>query len=289
MPLPKNIENIRRNIFCEAYPSIGDWSTFPWHSSRNTQMGSDSDRLHSSQAFCISVWGTFAAQTGESVRSAVGKLVNDTGFSSAMEAAGGVIDLSLENVDRGRLNEHPAGVGEPTNLDVLIRLPNLTVAVESKLTEAFGSCSQALTRNCSGVYGAGSDLKMKSEALCRLDLADGRRQARSYWEVMRRISEDDAYPVGEPCAFAGSTYQLMRVIASAAQAGSPDWRALFAYPSGRGAASEEIAKVVRRLRPENRSRIIHLDYIELAQRLAGSADAVAQGLALHMRERLTAI
>ncbi len=261
---------------------IRDWAGFPW---QRPELGAlpAADRLHSSQAFCLSVWGTFAAERGGRVRSEVAALAGDQGFSAEIDAARGRFEITFEDVDRQRLNENSA----PTNLDALLRFRGLAVAVESKLTESFGSCSQAgkTPKKCSGVFGPGSDLKTRTNAACRLDLPDGRRSARAYWDVMRRLSKDDAYPTGQPCAFAGPAYQVMRVIASAAQAGYPEWRAIFAYPAHGGASRMQIDSVVRRLRPEHQSKILHVDYLALSQRLRESGDLVARNLGLHMADR----
>ena len=109
--------------------------------------------------------------------------------------------LSLEDSDLDRLNEHPDELGTATTLDALIRVPGLAVAIENKLTESLGSCSQASTKQCPGIYGLVSDLKNGTRASCRLEVADGRRLGRTYWSVMRELSSIDAYPMNQPCAF----------------------------------------------------------------------------------------
>jgi hypothetical protein len=163
----------------------------------------DADRPHSSQAFCISVWGTFAAERGRRVRAVIAELVKDEGVVRAVDKSDAV-SLRLEDVNRRRLNEF--GAGNPTQLDAIVGLADLTVVVESKLTEGLGRCSQP-PKNCSGDFKPGSDIKTKSNAPCRLAVQDGRRTPRLYWDVMHQISRPDSYPEGGLCPFAGPGYQ----------------------------------------------------------------------------------
>jgi hypothetical protein len=280
---PTNLDAIRENIFHVAHESIRDWAHFSWHKPEKGG-NPDADRPNSSQAFCISIWGTFASPLGKAVRQITADILGDHMFASAVVGATERIHLSLEDEDRGRLNEYPAGLGTATNLNVLMRLSNITVAVESKLTETLGSCGQVKKRSCSGIYGHGSDLKTQTSAACRLSVPDGRRQPRSYWEVMGRLNQE-GYEFGQPCPFAGPTYQVMRVIASAAQATHGEWRAIFAYPDEKRTRSY-VESVVRNLQPSNQRNVLHLDYRILARHLSISSDPVALSLGNFMLERL---
>ena len=284
MSLPGNIDAMRNNIFEEAHLAIADWSNFPWHRPKSGGWP-DANLLNSSQAFCISVWGTFAAPNGNAVRSIVANLLQDTGFLDAVISTPVAFELTLENVDRDRLNEHPSNMGNATNLDALLRFPRLTVVVESKLTETFGSCSQPPWQ-CSGTYGRGSDLKTHTDAPCRLAVPDGRRAARTYWNVMRRLSDDDAYIQGQPCPLCRTNLSsYARDCIGEVEAGQDDWRAIFAYPSDRLTRSH-IESVVANLRPEYRAKVLHLDYLTLANKLSDSTDPISKGLGQHMLLRL---
>jgi len=279
-----NLQGIRENIFSVAHAAIDDWTTFSWHRPKKGALP-DADRVNSSQAFCISVWGAFASEQGGRVRSIVGEVLGDDGMMRSISASRRVA-LRLEDVNRRRLNER--GSGNPTQLDAIVCLSNLTVVVESKLTEQFGHCSQP-PKQCTGEYAKGSDIKTGSNAPCRLLVKDRSRTPRLYWEVMGQISQSEAYPEGVRCPFAGPGYQVMRVIASAVQACKSSWRVIFAYPFG-GSTRREIDAVVERLLPEFQTSVFHLDYLELAKALSRDAesDPVARGLGAHMTERLRA-
>ncbi|HWQ56061.1 MAG TPA: HNH endonuclease signature motif containing protein [Bryobacteraceae bacterium] len=281
---PANVDSIRDNIFDEAHFAIEDWAGFPWHRPKKGALP-DADRPHSSQAFCISVWGAFAAQRGGRVRAVIAELLNDESMVRAV-ATSKAVSLRLEDVNRRRLNEFPAGWGNPTQLDAVVSLSDVTVVVESKLTETLGRCSQP-PKQCSGDFKPGSDIKTKSNAPCRLGVQDGQRTPRLYWDVIRQISRPDAYPEGGKCPFAGPGYQTMRVIASAVQVCRSSWRVVFAYPFDQ-ATRREIDSVVERLLPEYQDRILHLDYVELARALSREAesDPIARDLGAHMSARL---
>lgn len=54
---------------------------------------------------------------------------------------------------------------------------------------------------------------MKQEVFCRLAVKDGRRGARSYWEIGRSYFKEHVFAaqrLGENCPFANSAFQLMR-------------------------------------------------------------------------------
>lgn len=282
MALPTNVVKIRANIFPSAHPAVGDWATFPWH---RPDKGDESaaDRPHSSQSFCISVWGTAASKEGAVVRRVIAELLSDQALGAAWTESA---DLRLEYSRSELLGE--LGAGNPTQIDALLDLPGMTVAVESKLTEHLGSCSQVPTQ-CTGRYEAGSDLKTHSTAPCRLTIADGRRTPRRYWEVMRSLSLDGAYPEAQECPFKGSGYQVMRVIAFAAamarEEGESDWRAVFAYSEDEG-TRKVIDTVSDRLLPGHRNRVKHLDYRSLANRLMSEDDPISEALGKHLNARL---
>jgi restriction endonuclease-like protein len=277
-------EAIRQNIFPAARDHILDWATFKWH---RTNGEPDSYLLHSSQAFCISVWGTFASSEGQAVRAVVTQLLKDTEFARAVQRYKAQLPAHLESDSRELLNEYG---GTQSHLDVALPLETLSVVIESKLTEPLGTCSQKKDRHCSGIYGPKSDLKLGKDSSCRLDYQDRHRTPRLYWAIMKPLSRPDAYPLGEICPFAGAGYQVMRNIAAAARQlttlpNASAWRAIFAFPADE-TTKQAIALVQSRLLEDYQSRILVLDYIELARALAKSIDPTAKALAQHMATRL---
>jgi hypothetical protein len=271
-------EAIRRNIFPAAHCQIADWANFKWHRYAHLP--------HSSQAFCISVWGTFACTKGRAVREVVSRLLRDAEFSRAVERYPARLPAQFESDNRDLLNEYG---GTQSHLDVALPLDDLSVVIESKLTEPLGTCSQKKDRHCSGIYGPGSDLKLRKENSCRLEYQDGSRTPRLYWQVITPLSRADAYPLGKPCPFAGSGYQVMRNIAASARQmttlSKPSWRTIFAFPAEKE-TTEAIRLVQSRLKGEYQSRVLVLDYKKLSRALADSADPIARGLAQHMAARL---
>ena len=194
----EQVEKIRSNIFKDAWNSICDWQAFPWHLSRDGTP--DSHLEHSSQAFCISVWGSMSGSVSRVLRTEIGELVESPVSDAFREAP----QVEFEYSDRNLLNEHG---GIPTTMDVLATWPDLVLVIESKLTESLGACSQPSRGFCTGTYGHGSDVKTGTSALCRLEVADGSRTRRLYWEVMKSLAKPDAFPEGVPCPFAGQAYQ----------------------------------------------------------------------------------
>lgn len=282
---PAKLAAVRANLFPDAHALVRDWDTFPWHT-RGREV--DADVPWSSQAFCMSVWGTLPVDDARELRQLVGRLSGDPVVAGALDAA--VPQVTAEVVDRELLDEK--GLGMPTNLDAVIELPSLVVVVESKLSEPFGGCSQAANRHCSGFYGTGSDLKHGTPAACRLAVPDGRRMARSYWTVMDALSGGSFAGLGSRCPFLGPGYQVMRSIASAYRLGQlkqKDWRIVFAFPASlAGSTPTDIAAVRGRLLPEHQRRVGSLDYDTLSGALLAGDSARARALGRHMASRIAA-
>ncbi|GBE23193.1 MAG TPA: hypothetical protein ENH00_13535 [Actinobacteria bacterium] len=278
-PGSDKIEAIRANIYPGAHWAINDWEQFPWH--HDGKGKPDSDVAHSSQAFCISVWGALCHPDASELRRATARLLKTV--------PGDVFEerplLTLEFADRTLLNERP---GTPTNIDALLALPDLVIAVESKLTESYGTCSQPGSGHCSGRYEPGSDLKTRTDAPCRLEIQDGTRTPRRYWEVMRRLCRPDTLPVGIDCPFAGPGYQVMRTITTAAELArtrNEDWRAVFALPAHRHPDSIQTVEQMRNLlTADNAKKVAVLDY----QLLANQLTDIDPDLARYMQQRLAA-
>jgi hypothetical protein len=133
---PDQEQAIRKNIFCAAHGAITDWSTFKWHRTNNVP---DAHVPHSSQAFCISVWGTVASAQGGVVRKALNCLLTDSLLEKAVRSYKAGFPVELERDSRELLNGYG---GTQSHLDGVLRLNGLSVVIESKLTEPLGRCSQ---------------------------------------------------------------------------------------------------------------------------------------------------
>ena len=121
--------------------------------------------------------------------------MKDEVFLLALESYEHGLTLELESNSRELLNEKG---GTQSHLDGVLVLKGLTVVIESKLTEPLGICWQAKHGHCSGKYGPGSDLKLRrTDVSCRLEYQDGRRTPRLYWDIMKAISKEGAYPAGD--------------------------------------------------------------------------------------------
>lgn len=283
-PLSYEVQGaLKGNIFPAAHRTIEDWDSFAWHVGSGGKI--DTHLLNSSQAFCLSFWGTLATKEGRHARAEVARLLADDLLSKALTAVECDLALAFEYDNRDLLKEHG---GTQSHLDVVLSLANTSVIVESKLTENLGTCSQAERRHCSGRYGPGSDLKLRTDFACRLEYQDRHRTPRAYWEVMKSLSAPDAYEFGMRCPFAEGGYQVMRNIAAAACHGRQrgvDWRVIFAYPSN-PETGMEIDNVVKHLTHENQSKVHRLDYFKAANALALSPDPISRDLSTHMSIRL---
>jgi hypothetical protein len=286
---PRRLQRVRENIYREAHHILrGDWDGFSWHrSGPKDDRVVDADVRWSSQALCMSVWGTAAAPGCADVRTAIARVCGDPAVARGLEGASAHLTFELE--DRELLNEK--GTPLASNLDVVIEFDSLVLVVESKLSEPLGGCSQFPT-NCSGRYESGSDKKTMTTAPCRLQVQDNKRTPRQYWTVMDALAGGPFAPVGSPCPFKGPGYQVMRNIASAARLGElrrKDWRVVFAFPFSLGGTTPaDVAAVQTRLKPEHRARVGLLDYDALAAALVAGESEVARGLGQHIAARIAA-
>jgi hypothetical protein len=264
-------EALHANLFPGALPHIADWEP--------GRLESRSHVLCSSQALCISVWGAIAET---SRRRAI--------ITDVLEAASIELDLDDEPVIecevRGRrdvLNEY--GGSNPTCPDVLVTWPRAVLTVESKFTEHLGGCSQVKPQPvqrpeglqnvvaCSGNHAAGSDLRTKTEASCRLTIKEGNRSPRMYWEVGAVLFRPDVLePPRRPCPFRGGGYQLMRNLCFAQRLAELEGRPMagfvLAYVAGAPSAHETeqtFNEFMAMLRAEVRPRAGAISYERVAE------------------------
>lgn len=250
----------------------------------------------SSQALCISVFGTIAESANraalmQSILAAAGVDVNVAGDPEVLCEVRGRRDL---------LNE--IGGSNATCPDVLVEWPGLTLTIESKFTEHLSPCGQIDLRlskgsreihpkTCSGNHETGSDLKTKTDAACRLTIAEnegrrGYRSPRRYWEVGSRLFGAEVIePPREPCPFADGKYQLMRNLCFAsalAESQSPTKGHAFvlAYVEGAPSAADSVADFAafrEMLLAAEAARVGSITYETISDVLASAGEAELAG------------
>lgn len=217
------------HVFPGSHAHVAEWPAKHWHSAIGDPK--------SSQALCVSVWGTIAAHRNRTA--IIAEVFAAAGLDVGVPAAPNVTCEAGADGGLAHLLNETGGNATPTCVDALIEWPKGTVCVESKLTEAsFGGCSQVLQRTdrppgapgttialgkaCSGTHEPGSDLKTGSRAPCRLTTWDGSRAPRLYWSVAWELFRPDVLvPDGRTCPFAGPSFQLMRNLALARARAAP--------------------------------------------------------------------
>jgi hypothetical protein len=188
----------------------------------------------------------------------------------------------------------------PTNVDVFCESPEAVVCVESKFLhdakEGFGGCGQANSGACAGFYGPGSDFRTKTASWCRLEVQEGRRDPRKYWEIGKRYFQPSVYTKqinGEECRFRGSNYQLMRnfLFAAVSAQNSKTFGVLALVPK---ATSGQICSQVKRFQSE----VLQLSYVdhvavatydELTELLSVSKSDRGRRLSSFLVERMTTV
>jgi hypothetical protein len=210
--------------------------------------------VRSSQALCISVFGTIAESPHR--KKVMQEILGAAGVVLRPE---GSPRLCCEVRERREvLNE--IGGSNATCPDVLVDWPGVVLTIESKFTEHLGPCGQIDARRpsgklvikaraCSGNHETGSDLRTGTDAACRLTVSEneghrGYRSPRRYWEVASRLFRPEIVePPRSPCPFADGKYQLMRNLcfaAALAQNGLPHrgFAFLLAYAGAAPSATE---------------------------------------------------
>jgi hypothetical protein len=261
-----------RNIFPGALEHVRGWA--------NGRLEARSKAVHSSQALCVSVFGSLASSAKRA-----------SFLVDAFEAAGiaphPVGEPSIECEVRDRrdiLNEY--GSRNPTCPDVLIRWPGVVLTIESKFTEHLGGCSQARTSRikvngryrilpaaCTGNHEPGSDLRTGTGAACRLTVPEGSRTSRRYWEVGATLFSSAVITgAALPCPFRDGHYQLMRNLCFAAALaeveGLHGFAMLLAFVGASPAAIETrsvFAAFQTLLLPEIKPRVGIISYEQLAK------------------------
>ena len=164
----------------------------------------------SSQVFCISAFGRLRSLPD-------GVQVLNQLFAATLPAIPPAThwDLTFEYVDRDILGE--TGQGTATNIDVYCVSHQAVVCIESKFLydaeDGFGGCGQFAKGYCAGFHGSKSDRKTGTSSHCRLEIQDGKRDPRKYWQLGRAYFQGEVFReqrAGENCPLSKSNYQLMR-------------------------------------------------------------------------------
>lgn len=210
----------------------------------------------------------------------------------------------FEHYDRSLMGE--TGPVTPTSIDVFYSSASAAVCIESKFLfdarEGFGGCSQPRTKgidgrmSCAGYYGPGSDLKTRSNANCRLEIPDGKRGARRYWDLGRRYFLEQVFQPqspGEICPLSGSGFQLMRNFLFAAEAAG-DRRAFGVLAIAPEKTSAVLKEQIARfrsgiLRPEYRNHVALATYEQLIALLHASRSDEATQLGRFLETRINTL
>ena len=107
---------------------------------------------------------------------------------------------------------------------------------------------------------------------------------------MRELCVPGTFRIGEPCIYAGPTYQVMRNIAFAAELGrrkGKEWRVLFAFPaSGHHDSAATVDAVVSTLVADTRRRVATVDYDRVTSGFRGAGSEPIRVLGEFMAQRL---
>ena len=193
------ISAIEKNVFPKALESI-DIEKFPWHNYRGNI---DSDKLHSSQALCIDVFGTLGKS--KNLNLICRKMAEDLNIPGD-----GPWEIKLEWKEKDNLLKER----RPTQIDAVAISPQSIILFECKFTENLGSCSQTKTvikggnkgkTPCNGNYAQQINSANGKESFCALT-----GKGILYWKHIPKIFHFDCTTEYNPCPFRKNWFQLMR-------------------------------------------------------------------------------
>jgi hypothetical protein len=268
-----------------------------WHS--------HAEKENSSQAFCLSAFGSLRDPTFKSVRDhVVAHFLGDAfpGIKTAKKPRRWNIEVEVEVPEL--LNEYGWRT-QPTSIDTLFTSSREVIVLEAKFDvdakNGFGKCSQYSGTSgnaCAGFYGPGSDLKGKTAAWCRLETWDGVRSPRLYWAMGRTFFRPEIFEKqnrDQECPFRGPNYQLMRnflfAAAYAARNAKKDFRVAVVCSE---TCDEKVKKQLEDFRlgillESQRERVGLIHYERLIEKLTESSVPVAKELAGFLAERIKKI
>lgn len=283
---------ISRNLFSLALQPSEKTQPFPWHR--------DADSPRSSQAFCLSAFGSLRHQEFGAVSDGIIADFVAEAFPwmrTAKRPRHWQIEVEVENPPL--LNE--TGAGQPTSIDVLLSSSKDVVAIESKFLvdaeEGFGRCGQYYAKNgprCRGFYGPGSDCCTGTSAWCRLENWDGHRAPRLYWSFSRPYFKPEMFRAqtsGDTCPLRDSNYQLVRnflfAAARAITESKDNFVVLVTCPGIRTAKLEkQINSFCEMLLPDYRNRVKLVHYERLIELFSESRCDAAVRLAEFLSQRM---
>jgi hypothetical protein len=205
-PTDAKLTAIKANLFPESHASIGDWDKFPWH--RDTKGAIDTDKLHSSQALAIDVFGSI--KVSDDRDRILAALARTCGLPDD-----GPWKLELEWLAPRELLGEP----RPTQVDAIALGQRAILLIECKFTEPSGACSQPNPRRglrqCDGNHAMQLNPLNGKTARCALAPKGVR-----YWKFIPGIFGLDAEKDYRPCPFRGEAYQWMRNVTLAHALGS---------------------------------------------------------------------
>ncbi len=202
----KVVSRVRSNIFRAAQDAISDWNNFPWHTGPKGDC--DSDRVHSSQALAIDVFGTLQlSHQRDAILNQIASIFH--------LPAGSQWTIELEYFDKS----NPLMERRLTQVDAVATSDTAIIFFECKFTETDGgSCRQPLPIaagqnkgivQCNGRYTLQRNPINGIESRCALS-GKGIR----YWEVIPQVFTYRNDQDLEPCPFRYSWYQWMRNLTS---------------------------------------------------------------------------
>lgn len=200
---PDERARLTSNIFHAAHPIIDELCYSRWH--RDHSGSIDTDKLHSSQALAIDVFGTI-------IQSPERDNIMDAIAKDLELPAGGGWNIELEWIDK---DSNGLKEKRRTQVDVMAENHNSIIFIECKFTEPDGgACSQTKS------IGRGSRkglIQCDGDYHWQVNPANGKGVRCSltgkgirYWEAIPQIFNFDPNTDYAPCPFKGPEYQWMR-------------------------------------------------------------------------------
>lgn len=193
---------VRENIFEGAHKAIDQWNDFPWHT--GPKGGCDSDKIHSSQALAVDVFGTLKVNSQKDA--ILNRLASQFGLPPGN---GWQVELEYMNL------ANPLGELRLTQVDAVAKSDTSIIFFECKFTESDGgSCRQfppILSGPNKGIVQCNGNYTMQCnpinnvEARCALS-GKGIR----YWDVVPNVFKIRNDEDLNPCPFRYFWYQWMR-------------------------------------------------------------------------------
>jgi hypothetical protein len=202
------IAEIQKNLYPEAHKAIGNWETFPWHRGSNRQP--DTQKINSSQALAIDVFGTIMVHPKSSI--ILNCLADEFDLPQSK-----IWKLHLEWISpTNPLRE----INQHTQVDVLAESDNSLIFFECKFNEHDGgSCSQPNLINSGGHKGlsqcTGNYLPQTNPVNGKVSQCALTAKGIRYWEVIPEVFHFSGENNYVPCPFVGPRYQWMRNITNA--------------------------------------------------------------------------